>query len=118
MTSYLSLFKQNQKLTFDLGNLIDDIYTAPLNVTLTAVFFNVSNHEPPADLIIPVSPRESNGNAPSIFQTPNETAISSLVIPRNTKKAIFTISATGQQDEEVKIHSELITQIHEADTSL
>lgn len=101
MTNYLSLFKEDQKLIFDLGNLIDDVYTGAFNVTLTATFFNARNTAKPADLILPVSKDEAAENMASVFDLSKDTAISSLTIPRNTKKAVFTVSATGQSSEEV-----------------
>ena len=101
MTNYLSLFKQDQKLIFDLGNLIDDVYTGAFNVTLTATFFNAKNSAKPADLILPVSKDDAAGNMASVFDLSKDKAISSLAISRNTKKAIFTIAATGQSNEEV-----------------
>lgn len=101
MTNYLSLFKQDQKLIFDLGNLIDDVYTGAFNVTLTATFFTAKNTAKPADLILPVSKDEAAEGMASAFDLSKDKATSSLTIPRNTKKAIFTIAATGQSNEEV-----------------
>lgn len=101
MTNYLSLFKEDQKLIFDLGNLIDDVYTGAFNITLTATFFNAKNTAKPADLILPVSKNEAAENMASVFDLSQDKAISSLTIPRNTKKAVFTVSATGQSNEEV-----------------
>ena len=103
MTNYLSLFKEDQKLIFDLGNLIDDVYTGAFNVTLTTVFFATDDATKPADLIIPVSKNGAAEDMPSVFDLSKDTGISSLTIPRNTKKAVFTIAATGQSDEEVSI---------------
>lgn len=101
MTNYLSLFKEDQKLVFDLGNLIDDVYTGAFNVTLTATFFNAKNTAKPADLILPVSKDEAAEDMASVFDLSQDKAVSSLTIPRNTKKAVFTVSATGQSNEEV-----------------
>lgn len=101
MTNYLSLFKKDQKLIFDLGNLIDDVYTGAFNVTLTATFFTAKNTAQPADLILPVSKDEAAENMASVFDLSKDKATSSLTIPRNTKKAVFTIAATGQSNEEV-----------------
>jgi hypothetical protein len=103
MTNYLSLFKQDQKLIFDLGNLIDEVYTGAFNVTLTAAFFTVGDSETPADLIIPVSKRSAAEDMASVFNLDDGAAINSLTIPRNAKKAVFTIAATGQSSEEVGI---------------
>lgn len=101
MTSFLVLLRQEQKIIFDLGNLISDIYTAPYNVTLTAAYFTAEDSITPADAILPVSARESAMNMASVFTVPPDTASNDLTFPRNVKKAVFTIAATGQIDEEV-----------------
>lgn len=36
---FLSLWRRQQKVIFDLGNLVDERYTAAFNATLTATFF-------------------------------------------------------------------------------
>ncbi len=100
MSSYLSLFKKPQKIIFDLGNLVDDIYTGTFNVTLTAIFFTDAFAPSAADLILPVSARRSSVNGSSAFVIPTDNATTTLDIPINTKKAIFTISACGQLAEE------------------
>ncbi|GAB7321979.1 hypothetical protein MBLNU13_g03040t1 [Cladosporium sp. NU13] len=100
MTNYLSLFKKDQKLIFDLGNLIDDVYTGAFNVTLTAAFFTAESSAKPADLILPVSKDQAAEDMASAFDLSKDAGTSSLTIPRNTKKAVFTIAATGQSNEE------------------
>ncbi|KAF2210402.1 hypothetical protein CERZMDRAFT_45215 [Cercospora zeae-maydis SCOH1-5] len=100
MTSFLPLFQTQQKIIFDLGNLVNDIYTAPFNVTLTASFFTVENGHKPADLIIPVSKRQGAAGQASFFQYPHDKAANSITLPRNVRKAVFTIAATGQAQEE------------------
>ncbi|SMR63876.1 unnamed protein product [Zymoseptoria tritici ST99CH_3D1] len=101
MTSFLPLFKEDQSLIFDLGNIIDDVYTAPFNVTLTASYFTIKNPSSvPADLIVPVSKRLGATGHPSYFLYPNETASNDLTLPRNVKRAVFSIAATGQAEEE------------------
>lgn len=102
MSAYLTLFRKPQKLIFDLGNTIDDTYTAPFDATLTANFFNADETIDPADMILPVSLGKGSSGMPSAFQypDPNKTVASSLKLPRNIRKAVFTISATGQIDEE------------------
>ena len=103
MTNYLSLFKQPQKIIFDLGNLVDSTYTAAFNVTLTASFFSAPDSISPADVILPVSARQSSANAASVFTVPPDTASSLLTLPRNAQRAVFTVAATGQSQEEVCI---------------
>ncbi|KAK5134244.1 hypothetical protein LTR08_006787 [Meristemomyces frigidus] len=100
MTSYVSLFKQDQKIIFDLGNLITDVYTAAYNITLTAAFFTADDSITPADVIVPISKRLSSQNAASVFTIPGDTASNVLSLPQNVKKAVFTVAATGQSEEE------------------
>lgn len=101
MSHYLSLWKEPQKLIFDLGNLIDDKYTGSFNTTLTATYFDKETSQPPADIVFPVSKRLGSKNEASAFRVPDDgQAVSHFTIPQNAKKAIFSISACGQADEE------------------
>ena len=79
---------------------MDSTYTAPFNTTLTATFFTRPDQPGAADLIVPVSSRLSSFDRPSAFLVPQTNATSTFVIPRNVKRAIFTVSACGQLDEE------------------
>ena len=101
MTSFLSLFQKEQKLIFDLGNLVNDVYTAAFNVTLTASYFTSNASVSPADAILPISKRLSLQDQPSAFQLPLEPAENDLILAQNVRKAIVTIAATGQDEEEV-----------------
>jgi hypothetical protein len=100
MSNYLALFKQPQKIIFDLGNLVNDIYTASLNATLTATFFTEADTPRAADLILPVSARQSATNGSSVFTIPGDNATNTLSLPRNVERAVFTIASCGQQAEE------------------
>ncbi|KAL2115728.1 hypothetical protein VTJ04DRAFT_9983 [Mycothermus thermophilus] len=104
MTEYLSLWKQPQKLIFDLGNLINEKYTGIFNTTLTAIFYNngdiTTDQAPPSDLIIPISARRSAQDGVSRFTLPHENATNTLVLPRNIRRAVLTVSANGQASEE------------------
>jgi hypothetical protein len=95
------MWKQPQTLIFDLGNLVDNTYTGAFNTTLTATFFSSDIRAEPADLIIPVSKRLSANNQASAFRVPDQgRALNTFSIPRNAKKAVFSISACGQASEE------------------
>lgn len=100
VTEYASLFRQPQKLIYELGNVVDDTYTAPFNVTLEATFFNADTTIATADQIIPISARLSSSNEASVWEVPSANATNTLTLPRNINRAVFTISATGQIDEE------------------
>ncbi|KAL8996889.1 MAG: hypothetical protein Q9169_003700 [Polycauliona sp. 2 TL-2023] len=100
MDQYDSLWKKEQKVIFDLGNLIDNTYTASFNTTLTATFFTVPNTKPAADQILPISARRSADDAPSAFSLPGDDASVAYTIPQNTERAVVSLLACGQATEE------------------
>ena len=100
VSQYSSLFVLPQKVIFDLGNLINDVYTASFNATLEANFFTAEYTVDPPDSIIPISARQSFNNGPSAWQIPEANASTALHFPRNVNRAVFSVSATGQSDEE------------------
>ncbi|KAJ4354744.1 hypothetical protein N0V95_003586 [Ascochyta clinopodiicola] len=100
MSSYLALFKQPHKIIFDLGNLVDDTYTGAWHTTLTGTYFTAEDLLEPADIIFPVSARRSPADRPSHFTVPESKATDALKIPKNARRAVFSISACGQATEE------------------
>lgn len=104
VTEYLSLWKQPQKIIFDLGNLITDVYTGDFNTTLTATFFQEEVDvatAPPADLIIPISARQASSDGGSKFTLPDDNATNTISdFPQNANRAVFSVSANGQSNEE------------------
>ena len=100
VSPYLSLFQKPHKIIFDLGNLIDETYTASFNATLTATFRSSVDTSKAADLIIPLSASRSSTNLSSAFSVPGDVAKRNLSLPRNVNRAIFSISACGQAKEE------------------
>ena len=99
VSNFLPLFRQPQKVIFDLGNIVDKTYTSPFNTTLTATFFSESGSQA-ADLILPISAKKSAANSSSAFHVPEVNATGVATLPRNVKKAVFSISANGQIGEE------------------
>ena len=100
MDQYNVLWREPQKIIFDLGNLIDSTYTGAYNATLTATFFTVPDSGPTADQILPISALHSNQNMGSNFQVPAQNASVSYTLPRNIQRAVISISANGQATEE------------------
>ncbi len=114
MTPFLSLWKEPQTIIFDLENIVNDIYTGLLNTTLTASFFkaaplstahasagsDASQQQPPADLIIPITRRLGSAGQPSQFTVPEQEATGTATLPRNVRRAVFTVDVKGQGDEE------------------
>ncbi len=113
MTHYLALWKTPQRVIFDLGNLQNDKYTASFNATLTATFFqsdggaaaapetNSGSPLGPSDVVIPISARKSATGGVSQFTLPKDNATNTVSnFPRNARRAVFSVSANGQADEE------------------
>lgn len=102
MTPYLSLWTNPQKIIFDLGNIVNDQYTSPFNTTLVARFWTEATPPTTADLILPISTRVGSQGKPSTFNTGDaNSSISVLqILPRNTGRAVVSISANGQIAEE------------------
>ena len=103
MTDQLALFKTPRRITFDLGNLINDKYTASFNATLTAKFFTANlTTRRPSDVILPITSAEkyATANSSSAFSIPSERASRRLTLPRNAEKALVSIAACGQAKEE------------------
>jgi hypothetical protein len=100
MSTYFSLWNRPQTLIFDLGNLVDSTYTGSFNTTLTASFS--TRPDPPlfADLILPISAKQSAENGTSAFILPNDDATTMQAIPSGISRAIVSLSACGQSTEE------------------
>ena len=82
---------------------VDDKYTGIFNTTLTAIFYNTdvgTEQAPPSDLIIPISSRHGANNSISRFSLPQENATNTISLPRNIRRAVFSVSANGQANEE------------------
>lgn len=99
-SNFLYLWRQPQKIIFDLGNNIDDTYTGPFNTTLTATFFSEPSKSKPADVILPLSAKRSPQGQSSAWNLPEARATDTFTIPQNVRKAVFSLSAVGQANEE------------------
>ncbi|KAJ5157535.1 uncharacterized protein N7482_008635 [Penicillium canariense] len=99
MSQYNALWQQQQKLIFDLGNIITDVYTGSFNVTLTAHFSYTKNART-ADVILPISAKQSASNSSSAFTVPSDNTTVSYTIPAAASRAVVAISACGQSQEE------------------
>ena len=99
MSQYNTLWKQPQKLIFDLGSVVNDVYTGPFNTTLTA-YFSHENNVQTADIILPISAKKSSSNSSSAFSLPSDSAVVNYTIPSSASRAVLSISACGQSDEE------------------
>jgi len=99
MSQYNALWKQPQKLIFDLGNLITDVYTGSFNATLTA-HFSYEGNTRAADYILPISRKKSASNSSSAFTVPSDNTTVKHTIPPAATRAVVSVSACGQSEEE------------------
>ena len=100
MEQYNALWKKDQKIIFDLGNIVDSTYTGPYYTALTATFFTIPDSRPTADTILPISAEQSAENMGSAFSVPSQNASVSYTIPQNIARAVISLSACGQATEE------------------
>jgi hypothetical protein len=100
MTAYLPLWERPQKVIFDLGNIVNDVYTSPFNTTLVARFWTAFDAPPTADMILPISAQLGSQGKPSAFNTADTNASVLQTLPSNTERVVVSISACGQIDEE------------------
>jgi hypothetical protein len=99
MSQYNSLWQTPQKIIFDLGNIVNDIYTGSFNATLTA-HFSYTQSVRSADIILPISAKKSASNSSSAFQVPTDNTTVMVKIPPAASRAVVSISACGQSEEE------------------
>ncbi|KAI6087431.1 hypothetical protein F4821DRAFT_108176 [Hypoxylon rubiginosum] len=103
MTIWHPLLTQDQKIIFDLGNVIDgDRYTGFFNVTLEALYYSdvYTTGFHPAKYIYPISTLSSSSNTTSLFSLPGDSGSVNLTLPRNVKNAVISLAASGNGAEE------------------
>ncbi|KAJ6113697.1 hypothetical protein N7523_007014 [Penicillium sp. IBT 18751x] len=99
MSQYNALWKNKQKLIFDLGNIVNSQYTGEYNTTLTA-HFSYEGNTKTADYIFPISSKGSASNSSSAFTVPTDNTTVKYIIPDTVSRAVVAISACGQSEEE------------------
>ncbi|KAK6344317.1 hypothetical protein TWF696_007957 [Orbilia brochopaga] len=102
LTHFSTLLRQSGTLIFDLGNIVNDVLTGTFAVTLTAHYFKleVPPQHKPADVVVPVSKMQGSNGQPSNFVLPNDFAGSTISVPKNVKKAVLSVIASGNSNEE------------------
>lgn len=103
MEQYNALWENDQKIIFDLGNIVNTEYTAPYYTTLTATFFTVPDSQPTADTILPISARLSSENMGSAFSVPAQNASVSYTLPQNIQRAVISLSVCRAAHESSNI---------------
>lgn len=100
MQQFDALWKTNQKIIFDLPNIVQGPYTGRLSTTLTATFFTTPHAPPTADVILPISAEKSGDDASSAWFVSDQPVTISHQFPQNVERAVVSLSANGQQAEE------------------
>jgi len=100
MQTYNALWKEPQTIIYDEGNLVDSTYTGLFNTTLTATFFTVPESPATADVILPITARNGAAGKSSVFRLPDQNATVAYTLPQNVNRAVVSLSATGQINEE------------------
>lgn len=116
MTAYTPLLRQPQKVIMQLDNIYDSVFTGNFNVTITALYYNEDekNVNPP-DAILPISSLSSAENKTSVFSLPDGNASVSLTFPRNVQRAVVSVFASGNGQEEfwyTDVPAELTSTFH------
>ena len=79
----------------DIGNTVNEQYTAPLNATLTAIFVPGKPADRVADAIVPLQPKAA------FWNIPKESAVHSVGMPtRSIERATVEIFTSGNGQEE------------------
>ncbi|EPS44777.1 hypothetical protein H072_1220 [Dactylellina haptotyla CBS 200.50] len=102
LTHFDALLREKGTLVFDMGNTVTDLLTGTFTVTLSAHYFKLDlpPQQKPADVVAPVSKMQGSYGQPSHFNLPNDLAQAKLSVPGNVKKAVLSVIASGNADEE------------------
>lgn len=111
MTAYMPLLRTQQKVILQLDNIYNSVFTGNFNVTITALYYDDDDDTAaasgvttksinPPDAILPISSRSSAQNTTSAFSLPDDDARVALVLPRNAARAVVSVFASGNGNEE------------------
>lgn len=103
MTVYMPLLRTEQKVIMQLDNIYNSVFTGNYNITITALYYNdlggTDTINPP-DAILPISSKSSAQNTTSVYSLPDGNASVSLTFPRNVERAVVSVFASGNGNEE------------------
>jgi hypothetical protein len=104
LSTYVRLWQKKQKFVFDLGNQVNEKLTGTYKVTAKLTFFKKTRRRDPsapiADMVYPISMKNKDTGLPSAFMYPQDQPGENITLPRNIKRAVFTVAATAQGEEE------------------
>jgi hypothetical protein len=101
ISAFIPLLRTPQPLVVDLGNIVNDTYTATYHMTMTVTYYRADKHHPEAahsDVVVPIS--QSTSAAGWFGLTQGQTASSTVTLPRNTESADLQLYARGGGCEE------------------
>lgn len=112
MNKYFDLFRTERTLLFDFPNIVNEVYTAPLNMTLTFTAYIAANEQCTLPVlskdyptILPLSKQDLKAN--SFFtlgddyeDKPNDVGVTRLKMPKNARSALVEIYASGTAKDE------------------
>lgn len=125
VSKYYNLFQQDGSLMFDYPNIVNDVYTGALNITLSLIVHQLKDapytsttlrplHERTA-LVYPISKRSATSD--SKWAVPGEKAVSSFAIPKNARQAVVEVYASGTANDEFwysNLNDDIYSQIKNA----
>ncbi|ODV92875.1 hypothetical protein CANCADRAFT_1471 [Tortispora caseinolytica NRRL Y-17796] len=97
----LCLFKESNNMSYYLGNLVNDVYDAPIHIKLTAEFYFAPETEGlMADSIVPLTAQ--NAHIPILSYSGNESVLvaENLTVAKNVSHLYISIIASGNAQEE------------------
>lgn len=126
VSRYYDLFRQEGEMIFDYPNVVNEVYTAPLNITLSLTVHQLKQDTAPAPpkvgapinavsgsdaqtkQTIPLAARsplvysisQRNKTAASHWAVPGDKALARFAIPVNAVQAVAEIYASGTADDE------------------
>jgi hypothetical protein len=100
MTVFDALLRSEQKVIMELDNIYDSVFTGAYNVTITALYYNDKITLSPADVIFPISTLSSSLNESSVISLPGGNSTITYTLPKNVKRAVVSIHASGNGAEE------------------
>ncbi|CAO1629164.1 unnamed protein product [Jaminaea pallidilutea] len=106
VNTYYSLFSRNAQILFDYPNIVNEVYTGALNITLSITVTqpksDASSAQQPlhlrTPLVYPISKNNATGD--SKWLVDNEMATSQVSVPRHARAALIEVYASGTAEDE------------------
>ncbi|KAM3578725.1 hypothetical protein VKS41_008744 [Umbelopsis sp. WA50703] len=102
VTRYSSVFKSEQPLVMELGNVLNDIYNGSYHITTDLTFYGTSQKYPDpqaADVVVPIS-SGTDGQAWYQLSSDSDFGSANVTLPTNIRSAYLEVYASGQSNDE------------------